>query len=34
VLDCEGRPVQPHYDEFIAYMGDAGIWTWAGDGNE
>ena len=33
VLDGEGNPVQPAYDEFIQYMGDVPIWTWAGTRN-
>ena len=33
VLDGEGNPVQPAYDEFIQYMGDVPIWTWAGTPN-
>lgn len=31
VLDGEGQPVQPYYDQFINYMGDVGIWTWGGN---
>lgn len=31
ILDGDGQPVQPYYDQFIAYMGDVGLFTWAGD---
>jgi len=31
VMDGDGRKVQPYYDDFISYMGDVGIFVWAGN---
>mmetsp|Transcript_97957 Transcript_97957/g.315212 ORF Transcript_97957/g.315212 Transcript_97957/m.315212 type:complete len:108 (-) Transcript_97957:310-633(-) len=30
ILDEHGEPVQPHYDEFIEYMGNVPLLVWAG----
>jgi len=30
VLDGEGAPVQPYYDEFLEYMGDVPLMVWSG----
>ena len=30
VLDASGAPVQPHFDEFVSYMGDVPIFLWTG----
>merc|ERR1711933_492375 len=30
ILDHEGKPVQPHYDEFIEYIDDVPLMVWAG----
>merc|ERR1712019_128719 len=30
ILDHEGKPVQPYYDEFIQYIGDVPLMVWSG----
>lgn len=30
VVDGDGKPVQPHYNDFIDYMGDVPLFVWTG----
>jgi len=30
ILDADGQPIQPQYDEFIEYMGNVPLFVWAG----
>mmetsp|Transcript_13651 Transcript_13651/g.36624 ORF Transcript_13651/g.36624 Transcript_13651/m.36624 type:complete len:137 (-) Transcript_13651:448-858(-) len=34
IVDEHGEPVQPHYDEFIEYMGEVPLFVWAGWADE
>mmetsp|Transcript_43503 Transcript_43503/g.110170 ORF Transcript_43503/g.110170 Transcript_43503/m.110170 type:complete len:410 (-) Transcript_43503:498-1727(-) len=34
IVDEHGEPVQPHYDEFIEYMGEVPLMVWAGWADE